>query len=229
MKWINKVWWGSKLRELVIILIILMLSFFSYYYVSGIDIDMRGQLAMYQNLLPNVFFSIINAANIFLVIALRVRVEPFLLARLEHKTDWLIMNNVAVFISSALTSFVVTIGLFVAMQMMQGTTDIEPPWVLGGFWFVFQALVMCQTIILLMVTCFPLLNFTMASCLVGVVLFIGSLRSFSAIPINEITLINEILAKQSLVIIISKSLIMWGIIFAIMSLAQLRARKREYL
>ncbi len=229
MHWINQKWWYLNLRKLIIGLILLVVGVLAFYYVSGIDDYMTGNLLMYQNLMPNLFFFIINTVNIFLIILLRIKIEPFLLVRLKRKSNWSMMEEVMMIFISALNAVIAMLGLLAFIWMTRGINDINLVSALGSLWLTFQGLLLCQAINLIVIICFPFIHFVMSSCLVGIVLFAGSLRMGSAGLINEITLINEVLAKQSIFVLFSRSLIIWGIILAAMEFYQVVARKREYL
>ncbi|WP_412989257.1 hypothetical protein ACLJJ6_09750 [Pediococcus siamensis] len=229
MDWINPKWWYLNLRKLIIGLILLVIGVLAFYYVSGINDYMTGNLLMYQNLMPNLFFFIINTVNIFLIASLRIKIEPFLLVRLKHKSNWSMMEEAMMVFISALNAVIAMLSLLVFIWMTRGINDINLVSTLGSLWLTFQGLLLCQAINLIVIICFPFIHFVMSSCLVGIVLLAGSLRMGSAGLINEITLINEVLAKQSIFVLFSRSLIIWGIILAAMEFYQVVARKREYL
>lgn len=229
MNWINKEEWYLNRHKLIVGLDFLVMGIIAFYYVSGTGDYMTGNLRMYQNLMPNLFFFIINTVNIILIILVRPKIDPFLLVRLTRKSNWAMMENIMMVLVSALTSLISTLSFLLFIWITQGLTDMSLANVLGSFWLTFQSLLLCQAINLFVTTCLPFLHFVVSSCLVGIGLLAGSLRMGSAGLVNEITLINDILAKESIWILLSKSLIIWGIILGAGWLAQLRARKCEYL
>ncbi len=212
--------------KLILIESLFVILLLIYYAVSGLDPDLKGKSAIYQNIIPTIFLSLITFSNIFLVTIVSPIPRTMESIRVKRKSDWLILTIVWLLGMSLLTAIVSTTVLQCVLLATDDSSIVYWSSYLQITFLTFQDLVLFQTVTLLLYLLMPKISYFFINCLFCLLLLLSSLTFVLGVPIRQ--LIGTTSLGQTNIQLFH-SLITWGLVLLLWNCCSIILNRKENL